>query len=141
MPSRTRVLICILCARNRGTRGPAARPYERMSWSKSVVESTALINIGSRYYSPDLSTCHSSLHIPRGSRDDTHLDSRPEKIQLAPSRTDTREWLAATLSHQCPQDHFHVLRADLCGTHRYNRSECRRRGLGVNCHDRNKRHD
>ena len=57
------------------------------------------INIYSRHRSCDRSTCDWLLHIHCGSRDDIHLDSRPEKTPVAPSMTDNREWLAAKLSH------------------------------------------
>jgi hypothetical protein len=55
--------------------------------------------------------------------------------------TDNREWLAPKLLPLCPQGHFPALRADLCGSHRYNRSEFRRRGPGVHCHGRKSCHD
>jgi hypothetical protein len=53
--------------------------------------------------------------------------------------TGNREWLAAKLSHQYPQGHFRVLRADLFGIRRYNRSEFRMYGPAAHCHGRNSR--
>jgi hypothetical protein len=54
--------------------------------------------------------------------------------------TDNREWLAPKLLHLSLRGHFHVLRADLCGSHRYNPSEPRMRGPGAHCHHRNSCH-
>jgi hypothetical protein len=98
------------------------------------------INICSRHKHRDLSTGDSSLRIPRGSRDGIRLDSHPEKIQRAPSMNDNREWLGPKLSHQCRRGHFPALHADLCGTHRDNRSEIHLRGPAEHCHHRNNRH-
>lgn len=61
----------------------------RLKWTRSI----------SNHQRGYLSTSDSSLHIPRESRDGIRLDSRPEKIQLAPSMSDNREWLAPKLLH------------------------------------------
>jgi hypothetical protein len=54
--------------------------------------------------------------------------------------TDNREWRSAKFSHRCPLGHFPALRADLCDTHRDNRSEIHMSVPGVHHHGHSNRH-